>query len=342
MIYVDRHVGLDGRAVDRAGEARAQGRARPPHGRGSLQRLPIQLERRRALYLAPVAFSPPKPMRRRSSTSTGSNPRRHGDRSPRSARRSRNRSTAGYLRQVIFITDGAVAGETSAVHGDQALARRRTAVHDRHRLGAELVLHAQGGAVRPRHLHPHREVAEITGTMTAPARQARARRAQRRPPRLAGAPSSSIRTNAGPLRRRAARVTASFRRPWRAARCGRRSAGLANAPWSQRVTAPTRSLPGIAALWARRKIEYLTDSRVDGTDEALIRKLVVDVALEHHLVSPYTSLVAVDKTPARTAAAALERQDVENATPAGARTLDALPQTATPAPLYDGSASACC
>ena len=92
-------------------------------------------------------------------------------------------------------------------------------------------------------------------------------------------------------------------------------------------------MPGIAALWARRKIEHLIDSRVAGTDEALIRELVVATALEHHLVSPYTSLVAVDKTPARSAAAALERRDIENSPPAGAQYALAMPQTATPAAL---------
>jgi Ca-activated chloride channel family protein len=107
---------------------------------------------------------------------------------------------------------------------------------------------------------------------------------------------------------------------------------IAGVQWSQRVLAPTDSLPGIAELWARRKIEYLIDSRVDGTDEALIRKLIVEVALEHGLVSPYTSLVAVDKTPARSEAAALERQALGNLQPNGAQ-WTTLPQTATPAPL---------
>jgi Ca-activated chloride channel family protein len=50
-------------------------------------------------------------------------------------------TTAGYLRQVIFITDGAVAAETSVFDEIERTARRAT-VHDRHRLGAELVFHA--------------------------------------------------------------------------------------------------------------------------------------------------------------------------------------------------------
>jgi Ca-activated chloride channel family protein len=108
-----------------------------------------------------------------------------------------------------------------------------------------------------------------------------------------------------------------------------RAGGL---PWRQTVGGSPIELPGIATLWARRKIEQLIDSRVAGVDEALIRKLVLDVALEHHLVSPYTSLVAVDKTPARSAAA-LERRNLENSMPAGAQWQAAFPQTATPGPL---------
>ena len=103
--------------------------------------------------------------------------------------------------------------------------------------------------------------------------------------------------------------------------------------WSQRATAQASTLPGIATLWARRKIEYAIDSRVAGVNEDLIRKIVVDVALEHGLVSPYTSLVAVDRTPVRSTAAGLERKTVGNMVPAGA-VWGGLPQTATAAPLF--------
>lgn len=99
----------------------------------------------------------------------------------------------------------------------------------------------------------------------------------------------------------------------------------AGEPWRQTVNGIPSELPGIATLWARRKIEQLIDSRVAGTDEGLIRRLVVATALEHHLVSPYTSLVAVDQT--------LERRNLANGMPAGAQWVTALPRTATPAPL---------
>ncbi|MFM9884626.1 MAG: marine proteobacterial sortase target protein [Burkholderiales bacterium] len=56
---------------------------------------------------------------------------------------------------------------------------------------------------------------------------------------------------------------------------------------------------GMGVLWAREKIGALTDSLRDGKSEAEVRPAVVDVALAHHLVSKYTSLVAVDRTPVR-------------------------------------------
>lgn len=62
---------------------------------------------------------------------------------------------------------------------------------------------------------------------------------------------------------------------------------------------------GVGVLWARQKIDALVDSLREGADEATVRAAVVALAEEHHLVSKYTSLVAVDKTPARPADAAL-------------------------------------
>jgi len=56
---------------------------------------------------------------------------------------------------------------------------------------------------------------------------------------------------------------------------------------------------GMGVLWAREKIGALTDSLRDGKSEDDVRPAVVQVALAHHLVSKYTSLVAVDPTPVR-------------------------------------------
>jgi Ca-activated chloride channel family protein len=80
-----------------------------------------------------------------------------------------------------------------------------------------------------------------------------------------------------------------------------------DAPWQSDLSlAQAEHGSGLGALWARSKIESLLDSLRQGTKEEDVRSQVVDVALEHHLVSKYTSLVAVDKTPVRSADAALK------------------------------------
>ncbi|HEU4685925.1 MAG TPA: marine proteobacterial sortase target protein, partial [Nitrospira sp.] len=71
-------------------------------------------------------------------------------------------------------------------------------------------------------------------------------------------------------------------------------------PWNTAVDLtglPARQ--GIATLWARRKIEALMDQQRYGEDESGTRRAILDVALAHHLVSKYTSLVAVDQESVR-------------------------------------------
>lgn len=109
--------------------------------------------------------------------------------------------------------------------------------------------------------------------------------------------------------------------------CGKR----AGVDWRERIAlAESSRHAGIGKLWARRKIESLLDERVRGADENTVRKEVLAVALRHRLVSPYTALVAVDKTPARTTEA-LKQARLANAAPAGAG-LATLPQTAAGLP----------
>jgi Ca-activated chloride channel family protein len=91
--------------------------------------------------------------------------------------------------------------------------------------------------------------------------------------------------------------------------------------------------PGIGALWARAKIAALHDDVRRGADADSTRQLVVDTALAHHLVSKYTSLVAVDKTPIRPAGDALSKEQVANLMPYG-QSMNAIfgfPATATDA-----------
>ena len=106
-------------------------------------------------------------------------------------------------------------------------------------------------------------------------------------------------------------------------------------PWTERVAVTVAQSTGVAALWARRKIESLLDRRLEGEAEDAIRLAVLDVALEYGLLSPYTSLVAVDRTPERSLAAALRREAVGQLPPAGSEArLALLPATATDARWY--------
>jgi Ca-activated chloride channel homolog len=72
---------------------------------------------------------------------------------------------------------------------------------------------------------------------------------------------------------------------------------------------------GIAAVWARSRIEHLMDRERRGEDAEAGRAEIVETALDHQLVSKYTSLVAVDRTPVRPQSSALEREQVPNLLP---------------------------
>jgi Ca-activated chloride channel family protein len=77
-----------------------------------------------------------------------------------------------------------------------------------------------------------------------------------------------------------------------------------NQPWSVALTpSPSEGeSTGVGALWARAKIANLMDALRVGATLEEIRPKVIEVALAHHLVSAYTSLVAVDVTPTAPAA----------------------------------------
>jgi len=75
---------------------------------------------------------------------------------------------------------------------------------------------------------------------------------------------------------------------------------------------------GIAALWARAKIDRIEAGLARGQDPAAVRRAALEVALAHRLVTRYTSLVAVDDAPAaRPRDAALRTREVPRNLPAG-------------------------
>jgi Ca-activated chloride channel family protein len=90
------------------------------------------------------------------------------------------------------------------------------------------------------------------------------------------------------------------------------------APWEVRlVLSEARAGSGIEKLWARNKVAALEESRVLGVDLEAIDRDVLDVALTHHLLSRLTSLVAVDVRPSRPEGDTLARLRVPLNLPAG-------------------------
>ena len=109
------------------------------------------------------------------------------------------------------------------------------------------------------------------------------------------------------------------------------------APWSARVPlSASANEPGIGVLWARAKIEALTDALKSGEPETEVRKGIVEVALAHHVVSKYTSLVAIDVTPTAPPGTVPATAALPTNLPEG-WSYDAVfgaPRTATPAALH--------
>ena len=91
---------------------------------------------------------------------------------------------------------------------------------------------------------------------------------------------------------------------------------------------------GIAALWARARIADLHYQERRGADSDEVRGAIVSTALKHHLVSRFTSLIAVDKTPVRVSGEPLRKDQVPNLMAHGqsSQAIFGFPATATDAP----------
>ncbi len=81
--------------------------------------------------------------------------------------------------------------------------------------------------------------------------------------------------------------------------------------WRQTIDiANVESESGLRVNWARQMIAQWQRAEFRGESADKVRHEVLQLALAHHLVSPYTSLVAVDVTPIRPQDAALHSQGV--------------------------------
>ncbi len=100
--------------------------------------------------------------------------------------------------------------------------------------------------------------------------------------------------------------------------------------WQRRLALSAQEKPrGIDLIWARNQIASLELSKNPHNLDA-VKASVTRLAMDYHLVSPYTSLIAVDKTPSRP-----ESVDaMELFKPAMLPVQQQWPQTATESRLY--------
>jgi Ca-activated chloride channel family protein len=110
-----------------------------------------------------------------------------------------------------------------------------------------------------------------------------------------------------------------------------------NIPWLANIDAAGAvERPGIAVLWARKKIRMAMDSLSAGADPKQVKKEVTSIALKNHLVSRYTSLVAVEQKISRPNGTDLQSRRQKTNLPAGwqyDKVFAGNAATATPAAL---------
>lgn len=93
-----------------------------------------------------------------------------------------------------------------------------------------------------------------------------------------------------------------------------------------------KNTDNIDALWARKKVAHLMDGLYTGTQaENYVKPQVIKLGIDHHLLTQYTSFVAVEEVIGRPEKMVAKNKNVPNLMPKG-NTMVA-PQTATPADL---------
>ncbi len=88
---------------------------------------------------------------------------------------------------------------------------------------------------------------------------------------------------------------------------------------------------GISKLWARKKVEDITNQRLRGLDADDAKQKILAVALKHKIISPHTSFVAVEEKISRIETNPLRSTLVKRNLPKGAAAQQFFgPKTSTP------------
>lgn len=117
------------------------------------------------------------------------------------------------------------------------------------------------------------------------------------------------------------------------------SGSIGEQAWRQPMALQTGAeSEAVAVLWAQRRVAALEARRRragSATGRDSLRDAIVKTGMQHHIVTGFTSLVAVDVTPARPADDPVARHTLKTNLPHGwdHASVFGLPQTATPAPL---------
>ena len=101
---------------------------------------------------------------------------------------------------------------------------------------------------------------------------------------------------------------------------------------NQKIKSENQNLNnGVAPWWARQKITHLTSvlrrsNSVEQTNE--LKSQITALALSHHLVSPYTSFIAIEESVSRNQDQSLTSKGVKNLMPKGSSQMVPLANTA--------------
>ncbi len=112
------------------------------------------------------------------------------------------------------------------------------------------------------------------------------------------------------------------------------SGNLLGNHWKRSLSSSTQaqSTDNIDALWARKKVSHLMDQLyTNHTVEMLIKPQVIELGIKHHLLTKYTSFVAVEEIPSKPIDATTKNKNIPNLMPKGSAMK--APQTATSAGL---------
>jgi Ca-activated chloride channel family protein len=244
-------------------------------------------------------------------------------------------SDPSYLKQIVFITDGAIGNETelfkliSTQLGDSRLFTVGIGSAPNAYFMKKAANFGRGSYTTIRDQNQvQSKMAELFSRITKPVMrdvqldwpQVVEQYPQRIPDLYAGEPITVLVKSDQPINTMHAR------------------GALLGTPWEQKLSldktsGDNTSADNLDTVWARAKIADLMDKLVTGElSKNDAKTSITELGIEHSIVSKFTSLVAVEQTPSKPDHLKAKHENVPNLMPKGSTM--PLPQTATPATLF--------